>query len=75
MPSQPSQSDGLPLMEQNRDCRVTHEHDWQAHGLTERTVELDGGFVRARRTFAVQSCACGEVRELFVSERRWRPYV
>jgi len=69
-----------PSLQDPSDCNcgaippLNHEHEWQAHGLTEKTVELEGGFVRAKRTFAVQSCGCGEVRELFVNEKRWRPY-
>jgi hypothetical protein len=51
-----------------------HRHEWQANGVSERVVTLDGGFVRARQTLAVQSCACGKVRELLVREERWRPY-
>lgn len=58
----------------NHYAKQPHEHDWQANGMTEKTVELEGGFVRAKRTLAVQSCGCGAVRELPVDERRWRPY-
>jgi len=51
-----------------------HRHNFQPHGLTYRTRELDGGFVRERQTIAVQTCSCGQVREIVTHRERWRPY-